>query len=107
MNKQDESISLVIAPVYDLMFHHLATSVTLLHVAKQNISLCEQMSSRCISDATKDYSQKPPRSLLHSRKSLRVILSEIDKLIKRVEEECDDFLDNSSLDDDDSVISGN
>lgn len=106
MNKENESIAVVTAPVYDLMFHYLAQARQLLCLAKEEISLSEQLCSRWLRDMSKDLDPELFRSLSGSKKALKVSLSEIDKLIKRVDGDCEDFLDNCSLDDDNSVIFG-
>lgn len=106
MNEENESIPVVTGPVYDLMIHYLEQSTALLYLARENISLSEKLSSLWLNkwDAKK---KKPYCSLLKSQKALKVSLSEIDKLIKRVEWDREDFFHNSGLDEDDGIISGN
>ncbi|GEA29045.1 hypothetical protein MiAbW_03627 [Microcystis aeruginosa NIES-4325] len=96
MNKENDSIALVVAPVHDLMFHHLAVAVTLLRITRDNISLCIQMTSLYIESLPKDSLYRPSRTIFHSRKSLKATLLEIDKLIKKVELDCDRSLKNGS-----------
>ncbi|GCL48264.1 hypothetical protein [Microcystis aeruginosa] len=107
MNEENESIPVVTATVDDLMFHYLEQTTTLLYLARENISLSEQIASHWLSKGDDKNSPKPYRSLLDRQKVLKVSLLRIEKLIEKVKWDREDFFHNSGLDEDDGIISGN
>lgn len=98
MSKESEPIPVVVIPFFDLIPTYMAATLSLLDIAKANITLSAELTSRTLKDwdAQRPLSRPHP-GLLRGKKALKVTLSEIDKLIEKVESDLRTFVENSSM----------